>query len=615
MTNVQTVKLSQLIPDALISSRLSGHEEDIGELAENIKAVGLILPLSVRPLTGGSSFTIIDGHRRHQALMMIHSGKEEETDVPVLVRDADDKDARVLSLAANIMRLPLHPADQYEAFKAMLDEGISREEVASRFSLSLKDVDQRLALGRVIKPFLNQYRTGDLTLDGMKALSSVHPERQQAILVALNAAGGRVSDWKVREFINEDAVYSSHPIARFVGLERYAQAGGRIETSMFDTDERLIDVHLLHELAEKRVPGFIEEMEANGWKWVRREADMPKGWSNWKRHYPETKYSPEVQAELDATDKRLDELSEIDGDEWNDVLEEEQDRITERQHELRHSGVPGFAPEEMAGSGIVIGEDYRLTMGMVWPTDKAIPEEGARPEKPEVKGWSQKLVDDVESHGTVAVQLAIMREPVIADAMLLAGLYQDCVSTSTSRPLAISSPDRFSDVEINAGKDIQSALKGFGLKGTEFWSLVKQIRLMHPMFQAELRAVLTARMLKKRRGKELEDALDYLETVNVLASFKPDKEFFERLTTQQLVEIHKEITGTGLIEGIKKSDAVSVVATKAAAANWLPKVLRKGAPEMVLPSPKKKTAEKGDVITTVVGEDGKTASVKRKRAA
>ena len=618
---IQTVKLAQILPDPVTNSRHhSASETGLKELADNIQAIGLILPLAVRPV-GDGLYRILDGHRRHQALTMIHSGKLEETDVPVLVRNADNADARVLSLAANIMRLPLHPADQYEAFAAMLNEGIDRQAIATRFALPLKDVDQRLALGQVTQPFLSAYRKDQLTVETIMYLSALSTSRQWEVLKLIEEQGGLDSkgvDWKIRNLINDRAIFSNNAVVKFAGLNAYEMLGGRVERSLFDDTERLINTDLLYKIAEEKVPQWIEAMRADGWMFAVREQDMPKKWEKWERHYAAPIYSEDQTVRLAVLEQRLEDLHDIDGENWTDELEEETDTLEEEAREIRRSSTMSFTAEEKAESVAVLHDDWRVTFGYIWPKAQAAPEEGAKPAAPEVKGWSQKLVDDIESHGTVAAQLAVMREKTLADDMLLAGLYQDTIAANVTRVLALNCTDRFADTEINAGRDITSALKGFGLKGHGFWSLVEQISKLTPEDRDELRAVLVARILKKRRGKDLDEMFEHTATANVLASFKPEKEFFERLTTAQLEEIHKELTGKGFNTPTTKQSAVAMVVTQASARNWLPKSLRKGMAFVdkakldhnLDTAAKKKPSKKGVPVTTIVGEDGKTEKMR-----
>jgi ParB/RepB/Spo0J family partition protein len=618
---IQTIKLAQILPDPETNSRHhSASETGLKELADNIQAIGLILPLAVRPV-GDGLYRILDGHRRHQALTMIHSGKLEETDVPVLVRNADNADARVLSLAANIMRLPLHPADQYEAFAAMLNEGIDRQAIATRFALPLKDVDQRLALGQVTQPFLSAYRKDQLTVETIMYLSALSTSRQWEVLKLIEEQGGLDSkgvDWKIRNLINDRAIFSNNAVVKFAGLNAYEMLGGRVERSLFDDTERLINTDLLYKIAEEKVPQWIEAMRADGWMFAVREQDMPKKWEKWERHYAAPIYSEDQTVRLAVLEQRLEDLHDIDGENWTDELEEETDTLEEEAREIRRSSTMSFTAEEKAESVAVLHDDWRVTFGYIWPKAQAAPEEGAKPAAPEVKGWSQKLVDDIESHGTVAAQLAVMREKTLADDMLLAGLYQDTIAANVTRVLALNCTDRFADTEINAGRDITSALKGFGLKGHGFWSLVEQISKLTPEDRDELRAVLVARILKKRRGKDLDEMFEHTATANVLASFKPEKEFFERLTTAQLEEIHKELTGKGFNTPTTKQSAVAMVVTQASARNWLPKSLRKGMAFVdkakldhnLDTAAKKKPSKKGVPVTTIVGEDGKTEKMR-----
>lgn len=617
-----SIKLSQLVFDLEHNSRQGLDEPAMQELVKSIEANGLITPLTVRPTKISGTYLVIDGHRRLEALNRLYGEKAEATHVPVLVRTADDADARALSLAANIVRLPLHPADQYQAFAAMLDEGMDKEQIASRFNLAGKDVERVLALGRVIPAALNHYRAGKIDADTIKLFSGCSEERQLAVWKKAYEDDS-LTRWQVQRLLTDDTISGNTPVARLVTEERYEAAGGRIERSLFNEATRWLDTELALTLAKQCMGEVREQLEAEGWAFVKVEGDMPKQWRNWGREYATRQLTPEQQARHDEITKRIEEIDEIDADQLteaeDEALTEERDRIVDEQDEIERSAPYAYSPEQKAGSGVVLMEDYSVVMGVIWLEKVKEPEPGAKPEKPEVKGWSQALIDEINSHGTVAAQLAIMREPDLADCMLLAGMYQDTVHDVVPRVMALNSADRFSDVQINAGSEIQKALKGFGLKGAKFWSLVDQLMDYAPTERDKLRAVLVARAICKRRDKDLEETFEHLQTLDLTATWKPDKGFFERLNVAQLSEVHKELTGFGLVDPTTKKSAVEIVSKKAEAAGWVPKWLRKGlkaGAEVKLPPPKKpKKAAKGDVITTIVGEDGKTASVKRKKAA
>src|SRR6187200_428402 len=115
------VALNTLIPGGSIDSRAKVNRGvSIDTLANSIKQLGLILPLSV--IKDGEKWRVVDGNRRLAALKLVHRGNKDAL-VPVLEADADLATARAMSLAANVERLPLHPVDQYEAFAAIAAEG------------------------------------------------------------------------------------------------------------------------------------------------------------------------------------------------------------------------------------------------------------------------------------------------------------------------------------------------------------------------------------------------------------------------------------------------------------------------------------------------------------
>lgn len=107
-------------------------------------------------------------------------------------------------------------------------------------------------------------------------------------------------------------------------------------------------------------------------------------------------------------------------------------------------------------------------------------------------------------------------------------------------------------------------------KGIETSSITTQLT---PEKRVALRAALVSRMLRKLEVRTAKPMFEALETADLFEVWKPEAEFFARLSLAQLSEIHKELTGHGLSD-MKKKDAVQIVATKAAAANWVPDWMR-----------------------------------------
>jgi ParB family chromosome partitioning protein len=142
----------------------------VEELASSIAAHGLLQSLSVRPMLDSEGaetgkFAVCGGGRRLAALQLLAKRKQIAKTylVPCLISEGDEEEA---SLAENIVRENLHPADQYEAFKRLADEQCcGAEEIAARFGVTPQVVRQRMRLGAVSPKLMQHYRDGNLDLD------------------------------------------------------------------------------------------------------------------------------------------------------------------------------------------------------------------------------------------------------------------------------------------------------------------------------------------------------------------------------------------------------------------------------------------------------------------
>src|SRR5271170_4945264 len=118
---IRTIPLSQLVPSPA-NVRKTGTTTGIEELAASIAAHGLLQNLQVRSATNGK-FEVVAGGRRHAALKLLAKRKTLAKDAPVNCNVLTGEDAAEISLAENEMRQAMHPADQFEAWKALIDAG------------------------------------------------------------------------------------------------------------------------------------------------------------------------------------------------------------------------------------------------------------------------------------------------------------------------------------------------------------------------------------------------------------------------------------------------------------------------------------------------------------
>lgn len=155
---VRSLAVTQLVPSRR-QPRSRFDDAGLDELAESIRAQGLIQPIIVTPLHS-DTYTIIAGERRWRAAQ-----RAGLATVPVVVRAVrDDRQLLELALVENLQRTDLDPIEEAEAFQALLaDFGLSHEEVAQRVGRSRSAISNALRLLRLPESVRDLLRTGALT--------------------------------------------------------------------------------------------------------------------------------------------------------------------------------------------------------------------------------------------------------------------------------------------------------------------------------------------------------------------------------------------------------------------------------------------------------------------
>jgi ParB family chromosome partitioning protein len=156
------VQLTHLPVDAIHANprqpRRRFEPEATTGLASSIKQQGLLQPIVVRPRAAGG-YELIAGERRWRA-----AREAGITELPALVRDADDRDSLLLALVENVAREQLSPVEEARAYAALLDEfDLSLAEVAERVGRSKPAVSNRLRLLELPEEVLWMVARGELT--------------------------------------------------------------------------------------------------------------------------------------------------------------------------------------------------------------------------------------------------------------------------------------------------------------------------------------------------------------------------------------------------------------------------------------------------------------------
>ena len=237
----------------------------VESMAASIAAQGLLQNLIVTPLKKAGTFTVKAGGVRLRALqLLIEQGALlADHEVPVLVL-ADDAGSVEASLAENFNRTPMNPADECDAFKHFIDKGASAEDVAKRFGVTTRFVEQRVRLAELARPIFEALAAGEISL-GVAQAYAVTPDtdRQARVFEQMkNAYYGNQPD-NIRRAILNGTVKANDAKARFVGRDAYVAAGGRIEGDLFAAeagDENWSSVDLLEELATKKLEAAAADL-------------------------------------------------------------------------------------------------------------------------------------------------------------------------------------------------------------------------------------------------------------------------------------------------------------------------------------------------------------------
>ena len=402
---IQSIPLSQLELSPANVRKTSAGKTAFAELKASIAAHGLLENLVARAIEPGPEgnvrYAVIAGGRRLTALIDLARERMLSTDYPVPCRVVDDTAPESeLSLTENVVRAAMHPADQVEAFAGLAGGGATVADIAARFGVAERLVEQRLRLGNAAPVLLEAYREGGIDLEVLTAFAvTADRDRQIAVWEQVKEQGYRPGAWQIKRMLTEDRVAANTAIARFLGIEAYETAGGAVTRDLFaDEDDNgvwLDDPVLLDKLATARLEAAADQIRPE-WKWAEARLDMD--WSAIARFgrivsTPATPTEEEL-AELERLEVREDEMTNLDDEEWTEELVEEADAIETRNDELKASleARAEFLDADRAISGCIatIREDgeLRLIKGLVRPEDM-----------PQRKAGSEDGTDAVSDNG------------------------------------------------------------------------------------------------------------------------------------------------------------------------------------------------------------------------
>jgi ParB family chromosome partitioning protein len=189
-TPARTLPIARICRDEH-QPRVEFDDAQLEELANSIKAHGLIQPIIVRPI-GNDQYRIVAGERRYRAAQ-----RAKLTEVPVVIRaDIDDQTAYELALIENLQRVDLNPVEEARAFDQLIHHyQLTQEQIAQAIGKDRRTVTNSMRLLKLPDEILELLSTRELSAGHARVLIPLEDPKKQIDFALRIIANG----WSVRE--------------------------------------------------------------------------------------------------------------------------------------------------------------------------------------------------------------------------------------------------------------------------------------------------------------------------------------------------------------------------------------------------------------------------------
>ncbi|KAF1050173.1 ParB/RepB/Spo0J family partition protein [Xylophilus sp.] len=249
----RTLPLAELVP-GIYQPRTRMDEGALYELAESIKAQGIMQPILVRRLASGDSagrYEIIAGERRFRAARL--AGLDA---VPVLVRDVPDEAAAAMALIENIQREDLNPLEEAQGLARLVREfGLTHERAAQAVGRSRSAASNLLRLLNLAEPVQTMLMAGDIDMGHARALLSL--DRAAQITAANQIAAKSLSVRTAEALVNKIGAEFSLTSSPRPKQDAKPRDWTRVEEELSDLLAAEVDIRV--KKRTKRAGGRIEE--------------------------------------------------------------------------------------------------------------------------------------------------------------------------------------------------------------------------------------------------------------------------------------------------------------------------------------------------------------------
>ena len=285
-SGIPSIKHTDLSPSPL-NPRKRFDEKALEDLASSIAEKGILQNLVARPKGGG--YEIAAGERRYRAVTLLIKEKKlpEDYALPVKVQEMSDLELVQLATTENGDRADMHPLEDAEAYRTMLELGADTESIALKMGKSEQTVKQRLALAeKLSKEVKEAYYNGDLTLSQAQALTAASAEMQSSLLETIQSDPyGEWDAYAIRQFLDDHLIPITHaifPLEQYRGELSNDLFSEEAETCFFDTEQaKQLQLEALEQLKAKyqETWAWVEVLTSHSfyrWNYEGHEKTDPK---------------------------------------------------------------------------------------------------------------------------------------------------------------------------------------------------------------------------------------------------------------------------------------------------------------------------------------------------
>jgi ParB family chromosome partitioning protein len=610
MSEVISIPLNKLVRSHHNVRKTGG--KSIEDLAASILAHGLLHNLTVveqRNQKGASSgkYEVVAGGRRYAALQRLAKEKKLPKSFAVPCKVVEASAAVEASLAENTIRVAMHPADQFIAFRDLVDSGLRFEEVAARFGVSPLFVRQRLKLANVSPRFIDAYRAGEMQLEQLEALAITDDHDAQERVWESTQHEWERSALSLRRVLTEKQVSASDRRARFMGVEAYIAAGGTLERDLFDAEHEgyLTDTALLDRLVAERSETLVTDLRAQGWAWAKLylDSDYWEVLQKYDRLQPvPVALDKDLLAEADKLRAELDSIDQqYEPGEYSEECERRIDEIQTRLDQI-DSAQREFTAEQKRRAGVII----TITHDGEPAYHSGLVERGARggaaangeqsdndASQDDEGGISAALLEDLTIHRTAALRAELAARPDIALITVIHNLvaqifYEPMYGLPSS--LSVRTDAYTERVDLGSASESQAAK-----------TLAKQTHDVRQLLPTKIDALwewlleqpqnvlatAAAHTVNAVQGPHDEPSTGRLGAADALAQAlgldmsnwwqASAANYFGRIKKDQIIRAIAEATGAPAderLKALKKKDLAAEAEKSVAGTRWLPEPLR-----------------------------------------